>query len=929
MAIESGQLLLHYRLIEKIGEGGMGVVWKATDTKLDREVAIKILPEHLSADPDRLGRFEREAKLLASLNHQNIASIYGFERAGSVRFLAMEYVDGGDLARRLARSRLSVDEALDVALQLARALDSAHEKGVLHRDLKPANIQVKDDGRIKVLDFGLAKAFETDPAVSSNPAMSPTRTSAGSTQAGTILGTAAYMSPEQARGKELDKRTDIWSFGCVLYECLTSRSPFLGETITDTLASVVKTPPDWSALPAETPPRIRELLERCLEKEARNRLRDIGDARLELQRATAQEESFTDSGAMPAAAPNVGSARRGSAPWIAVAALVGALAGIGLWSALSGPGTAGGGSAATARFSIVFPEELESVDWLLSPNGDSLVYAGRAKGDSGAEWALYLRSFDDYSSRRVEGSDGIYQYGFSPDGNWLAFRAPVAPRATKTRLFKVPVDGSAPPLVLLDWQDDWEDTFLWLPDGDLIVSTLAGESLVRIPSGGGAPRDPVKVQLDRSGVSYSLSSTNLTVLPDGHHILVNVQEYSQRGYDSHVGLIDVNTGETSVVVENGRSPAWLASGHLVFTRGDAVLAVAFDPDGLQTTGDTVAVEAGFRSLAGWGDSHFHLSANGTLLHWPGGIFGNQRKVVIADFVDGRLQVVEPWSEELRQYEVRPKVSPDGRRLAIGVTDDAGTYDIWTSEMAQPRLRRFIDQQGWDCAPDSWTRDGESLIYQCQTRAENTVYLARLDESEEPRQLVSARWPESYRASTTLPDDSAVVLNHTVGEETHLELFPLDSGDPAATPQRWLDNARDPSISPDGRWLAYRSDVSGRAEVYLRAIGPDRSLGREIPVTTRGGHNPWWDPRRRSSPLRLWLTAERKDFTVDVVTEPELRLSQPTLLGDSHEALSQFVSAEHLPDGRYLLVLKGEEETPPDRVNVILNWTAELQRKLGR
>jgi serine/threonine-protein kinase len=583
----------------------------------------------------------------------------------------------------------------------------------------------------------------------------------------------------------------------------------------------------------------------------------------------------------------------------------------------------------TSRFSIAFPEELRIIDWLLSPNGDMIAYAGRPKNDPEGEPALYLRSFGDYSSRKVEGSEGIRAYIFSPDGNWLAMRVPVAPRATKTRLSKVPVDGSAPPLALIDWQDDWGGNFLWLPDGDLIMSTSGEESLIRVPLDGGAPGDPVKIQLEREGSSFYLQMRNPSVLPDGHHVLGFVIEYSQRGYETHVGLIDVDTGEASVVVENGSSSTWLSTGHLIFTRGDAVLAVAFDQDRLQTTGETVAVEAGFRALAGWGDTEFCLSADGTLVHWPGGIFGNKRKIVITDYVDGRLQVVEPWSEELRQYEAQLEVSLDGRRLAINVTNDAGTYDIWSSDMDRPRLSRFIHQPGRDCLPGFWTRDGESLAYQCSTTEENTVYLARVDASEEPRQLVAARFPESYWPALIFPDDSTLVLNHTVGDETHLELLPLDAGDPSAAPQRWLDNAWDPSISPDGRWLAYESDVSGRQEIYLRAIHPDRSLGRDIPVTTNGADDPWWDPRRKGSPLQLRFSERTRQFTIDVVTDPELKLSRPKLLGDFEELAQKSAFGDHLPDGRYLDVMKGEEETPPDRVNVVLNWTTELERRMGR
>ena len=318
-----GATLAHYKVLEKLGEGGMGVVWKALDTKLDREVAIKVLPESFSSDPDRVARFEREAKVLASLNHRNIAAIFGVDQADGKRFLVMELVEGEDLSRRLERGPLPVEEAIDACHQLARALEAAHEKGVLHRDLKPANVQLTPEGRIKVLDFGLAKAFE----IEGDPGASPTLTSAG-TKAGMILGTAGYMSPEQARGKPLDKRTDIWSFGCILFECLTARPAFRGETMSDTLASILKSEANWSLLPDRTPPRVRELLQRCFEKDARNRLRDIGDARLELQRSISGHESLTDSsGVSLATAVESKPAQRVSMPILAAAVLGGVIVG--------------------------------------------------------------------------------------------------------------------------------------------------------------------------------------------------------------------------------------------------------------------------------------------------------------------------------------------------------------------------------------------------------------------------------------------------------------------------------------------------------------------------------------------------------------------------------------------------------------------------
>ena len=928
MTVQPGTMLSHYRLVEKLGEGGMGVVWKAVDTRLDREVAIKILPDHFAEDPERLARFEREAKMLAALNHRNIASIYGLEQADGVRFLAMELAQGEDLARRLDRGPLPVHEALDVAHQLARALESAHEKGVLHRDLKPANVQLSHEGRVKVLDFGLAKAFETDPTLRGNPTMSPTLTSAG-TRDGTIMGTAAYMSPEQARGLPLDKRTDIWAFGCLLYECLTARSPFRGATVTDTLASIVKTQPDWTSLPAETPPRIRELLQRCLEKDVRNRLRDIGDARLELQRSITAQESFSDSSIIAATDLPKAPARRVPLPWVAVAALAGAVAGIGLWSAFrpATPST-GAGPGGVVRLSIDFPAELRVRNWQASPDGRTVVFAANLKDPPDDAWnpvRLYLRSFDAFEATEVVGGEGSLFGTFSPDGRWLAIVAPIAPRASKSRLYKIPVDGSAPPLTLLDWSDDWWAGILWLPDGDIVVRTAGGKALVRIPADGGAPGEPVPIRIEGLDAGVSISHWTEALLPDGIHLLTKITTYTERGFDNNVGLLNLETGEARILIENGRYPHWSATGHVVFSRGDAIVATPFDLDRLTTTGATVAIQAGFRAVASYGDTFFNLSRNGTLWHWPGGVYGDRRQLYFLD----NERLGEPWSEERRHFEGDMEISTDGRRLGISICNDAGLYDIWIAEMDRRRLSRFVHEPGRDCEPQYWTPDGESLLYQCVTTDGGDLYLRHVDGTSEPRRLVS--WPssESYWAHAFLPDGT-LVLNHDHDGTQDLTLVSLETeGDETDPPAMWLENAWNPEISPDGRWVAYQSDASGRSEVYLRALAEDHSLGREVPVTTTGADGAWWYPDHKRSPLRLRFWSKDNAWAVEITTDGGLDISDPERVAHhGRELLAKISQVDDLPDGRWLAVLKDENEALPDQLHVVLNWSEELKRRLG-
>ncbi len=924
--LEAGKTLKNYRLIDKLGEGGMGVVWRAVDTKLDREVAIKTLPPEFADHPERLARFEREAKLLASLNHRNIASIFGHDEAGGVRFLVMELVEGEDLAQRLERGPLPVPEALDVAHQLARALENAHEQGVLHRDLKPANIRLTHEGRVKVLDFGLAKAFDSNPLSASAPTTFPTVTSAD-TQAGTIMGTAQYMSPEQARGKPVDKRTDIWAFGCLLYECLTGTSPFRGETVTDTLASIVKTQADWSKLPPDTPPRIRELLERCLEKEARNRLRDVGDARIELQRAIGTDSSLSDSSLgvdvkLPAPA------RRFAAPWLLLALLVGVVAGVGIWSALGRASVGQAGSGKTVRFSIAFPDSVAFGRWALSPDGQVIAFSGFPSGDATPETTqrIYLRSLDSYATRVIEGSDGVRDYSFSPDGRWLVMRTPIAHRSAKSRLWKVPVDGSSPPLALTDWRDEWAGPLLWLPDGDILVQGTSREFVVRVSSSGGVVGEPLTfVPKDYSG-ALVIGREPRTILSDGVHVLGVVTTYSERGYQDHVAVLNLATGESRLLIEDASSPSLAPTGHLVFTRNAAVLATEFDQSSLELRGNTVAIEDGFRSVAGYGHALFTLSADGTMLHWPGGVYGDQRQLRFADVDEtGRVTAGEVWSDDRRFFEGGLAVSADQRRLAVSITNDSGLYETWVTEMDRPRLSRFVYQPGQDCTPQAWTTDGSALVFSCRDTEGASIRLQPFDSSADGLVLRSWRFPENYRVTDVLPDGSAAIASRfDTDGNAHLELLPLDrESEPPAEP--WLADAYNAVVSPDGRRLAYLSTVSGRAEVYLRPLGADGKLGREIPISSEGGGTAWWVATNGA--LRLEYHNGPDIYSVDV--RDDGRITPPRRVASGLELFQKIEDHEHLSDGRWLLNWMDDGEALPKRVNVVLNWTRELEQRMAQ
>ena len=918
----------HYRIVEKLGEGGMGQVWKAVDTKLERDVAIKVLPEHFAEDPDHLARFEREAKLLASLNHRNIASICGLEEEEGRRFLVMELVEGQDLAKLLIHGPLDVEKSIDICHQLARALDAAHEKGVLHRDLKPANVQITPEGRAKVLDFGLAKAFES----SGDPMASPTLTSAG-TKTGVILGTAAYMSPEQARGQPLDKRTDIFSFGCVLYECLTGRSAFKGHTVSDTLASILKSDPNWAALPAETPPRIRELLQRCLDKDPRNRLRDIGDARVELKRSIAG--SVATSQIDPAVSGEIRPVeQKRTAPiwgWVA-SLLIAAAAGAVLWPMVSGTtGSRGSGGESVARFSVSIPQKLTDVAYRLSPTGGLVVFRARssvAESDESVS-KLYSRRFEEFEVLPFEGSEGVNQFSFSPDGRWLAIVTPVSPGSSKLRLSKLRVDRSAPPQHLVDWQEDWsENDLLWLPGGNLIVQTDNPTGLVRIPASGGGPQAPLKTRTEDFEGTFYMNGSPSAALPDGIHALVTAITWGDKGYDHSIALLDTESGEIGMLIENGSNPLLTPSGQLLFSRGDTLMAAPFDTKQRQPAGVQVTLADGLRNPAVWTDAWFDISLDGTLIHQLGGTVGGKRRLVLFDEETG---VVEDWTEDRRPYESNLVTSEDGRKLAVTLVNTGGLYEIWVSDLDRPRLTQLVQAPGSDCMPGGWTPDAERLLYYCGAAERGGYYLRRGDGEGEPELLFEkehaseSRIPHGY-----LADGSKLILTHVTAGDARLVLVPMDpSPDGRRELEPLLENARNAAVSPDHHWMTYTSDKSGRYEVYLRRLGDDGTLGREIPVSRLGCNATWWRRGAAVPPLEIGYACRNVHYAVTLTTTPDVRLSETRLIGDHSEFHGKRRGGlALLPDGRAIAVYQGDDEVPPQEINVVLNWFSELESRIA-
>jgi eukaryotic-like serine/threonine-protein kinase len=916
MTLVPGQELTHYRLLEQIGEGGMGVVWKAMDTTLGREVAIKVLPEVFARDPERMARFEREARLLASLNHPHIASIYGVGSALGVRFLAMELVLGDDLATRVAHGPLPVAEAVDLARQVAEALEAAHERGIVHRDLKPANVKLTADGQVKVLDFGLAKALEGETASASGAQLSHSPTLTGPmTAANVILGTAAYMSPEQARGRAVDRRADIWAFGCVLYECLTGRRAFSGETVSDTLAKILEREPDLDALPGSTPPRVRELLQRCLAKDAKLRLRDIGDARILLDEVYAAR---SPSGRLLVAEePGKRGTRRGSPLALALVGLVGLGLGAGLWNLLA---PHKGGDLETRCVTVPMPSDVSVEIASLTRDGSTLLVDGRPKSADGSETSeprLYARRLDRYEFKELAGTEGLRGFGWLKDDRTLVFNCPVSPGAPQLRLARMPLDGSAPPTTIGEWKDSWRGA-TQLQSGDLLIQE-GPASFVRLSLAGGAPSAPVKIDAGRPGVSnYQIRREGL---PEDRGALVDVISYDSHGWHYSVGVMDPKSGKVKVVEEEGGNAVY-TPGYLIFSRGDAVLAAPFDLGRLEARGAPVAVWNGLNSPFAVSPGNFQLTRNGALFYRPGQA-GGARSLAFLDLA-GKLA---PWSAEQWALDAPPEPSPDGRRFACSIVNGRGIDELWVSDLARPGLQRLGTDPNADCVAPLWSPDGKRIAYRRQGKdTRDGVYIQDADGGEAERVLKPESEHVQYTALSWLPDGSALIVQRVDAGQFGLAMCPLSGGEADSTRLRpVLPSAFsrfNPRLSPDGRLLAFGSDESGKRQSYVVAFHSDGSTGRPVRVETSGSIAHLW-----SADGKYLFVEDESDrlMKVAVTIVPDLSISAPAEVCDFDKLGVAMWSV--LPDGRLFVGLRNENEGEITHYNLVLNWTADLKRKM--
>jgi hypothetical protein len=890
MPLTAGTRLGSYEIADLLGTGGMGEVYRARDMRLRRDVAIKVLPEYYAGDPEWLMRFEREAQLLALLNHPHVAQIYGFEDppladSGHVtRALVMELVDGPTLADRIANGAIPLEESLTIARQIAEALEAAHERGIIHRDLKPANIKLTAGGAVKVLDFGLAKVRE--PLAGPNPGgvmNSPTIVSS-ITASGVILGTAAYMAPEQARGKAVDKRADIWAFGVVLYEMLTGCRPFQGETLSDTVAAVLQQEIDWTRLPDDAPDELRRMLRRCLTRDPKDRLHDAADARLVL----------TDVQGQGRAAPVT--RRRARAPWgsVGVAAIAIAIMGaLATWRPFTR--SPGAPQDFTVRFAIEPPRDVMSVSSVsISGDGRFVVYEGQVEG----EYRLFMRRLDALDSRPLAGTEGARGPFISPDGEWVGF-------FRGAHLYKVSMSGGEP-LVVCKAQGG--SGAVWNTDGRIIFSRAFLSGLSIVSADGGTPTAVTTPDPRQQEIGHWWPS----VLPGGQ-VLFTIARATIGLNDARIGLLDVKTGRYRVLFPGARA-AWLPSGHIVFYRTGRYHAVAFDPSSSTVTGEPFAVLDDAQELDPAGDfpQPVAVGPSGALAYLPGPYVPLSRLTWID--ASGRFT---PLTFAPRPF-VGIKLSPDSRRIATASLE-AGRLVIRLFDLERGADEALnIDGMNWNPV---WLPDGK-LSFTSMRKGDFDVYVKEVSGSGAEQALLAGPDDTDPIAWTR---DGRLVFQGSEPDNT----YPLKLFDPHGSPsvvrltEQHVDNGG--SLSPDDRWLAYQSAAGGRSIVYVRplisavpAVALSRDAG-EFPIFLRDGRTLAL-VRGRQLLVRPWRDDNgRFEVGPERIVTPQLAFGSGWTYGAPYDVAD---------DGRFIAFVR-TAETPPPRIRVVLGWDREVTRRASR
>lgn len=912
-----GRTLGQYRVESKLGSGGMGVVYEGTDTRLGRKVAIKLLHPSVVQDAERMARFEREARVLAALNHANIAAIHGLEESDGTKFLVLEYVPGDTLDERIARSPLPLKEALEICRQIADGLEAAHEKGIIHRDLKPANIKITPEGKVKVLDFGLAKATE----VSSSPdSQGKTATFAAEmTQAGMVMGTTAYMSPEQACGKPVDRRTDIWAFGCVLYETLARKLTFAGDSTTEMLAAILDRDPDWGALPATVPENVKRLLRRCLEKDRRFRLRDIGDARLELEETLAGRVTTTI-----AAFPPRARTRRVLAGALGGLAILGLAVGIGSWlQSRRAP------APEVVRFTHPLPQgQRMTPGWnpsvMFSPDGESLAFSYEVDGITTA----FQRPIKELDQKPLGGVKSLSTPVYSPDGRWVVM-VDMMDQALK----KIAVDGGAPvPLTGTDMFGRGD----WGRDGYIYFTDRYPGAVLRIPENGGA-KEPVTT-LDPKKNEFTHRHTQ--ILPGGKAIIFTVVDAGMESYnDARIELQVLGTKQRKILVQGGFCPRYSPSGHIVYANAGNLYALPFDRGKLEPTGLPIKVVEGVQMSTNTGAAYFDVSGTGALAYVPGVAEGGARTLVWVD----RQGKPDALPLPPRSY-LFPRVSPDAKTLVVEV--EGATHNLYSWDFARAVLTK-LTTDGLSHAP-VWMPDSKNICFRSWKAGTMTMWSMPSDQSRPEERLTTVGARQS--AVSVSGDGKWLAFNQmgemstgrgmeemdtgsgmeAMGTGSDIWILPLQGDDRKPRPfaNKKFDEAS-PKFSSDGQLVAYCSNEEGRPEVYVQAWpGP----GWKIKLSSEGGTDPLFCRNDREIVYRNG----DKMMVVPIKTAGGFEAGKPSLLWEGH--YSHGMSSSCGPPGvssanydvtadgqRFLMVKDNDQDNGSTKIVVVLNWTEDLKR----
>jgi Tol biopolymer transport system component len=886
LSLTPGFRLGGYEIVALIGAGGMGEVYRARDTRLKRDVAIKVLPDAFAHDPERLARFQREAELLATLNHPHIAAVYGLEQTSEVRGIVLELIEGETLAERLERGAIPLSEALDMARQIADALETAHGKGIIHRDLKPGNVKVTSDGTVKVLDFGLAKA--TEQPQSSQPhapdvTASPTISTPGMTMRGVILGTAAYMSPEQARGNPVDERADIWAFGCVLYEMLTGRRAFDGRDATEILASVIKSDPQWTSIPAGLPPVLALVLRRCLEKDPKQRMQAIGDVRLALHGALE-----------PAAGPR-GAVRSEavSARFLIAATALAIFAAVIFFIMQGRDNAATTSTQPTLQYQISAPENESIIDAALSPDGRQLAFTtGLALMPATRQ--LWIRPLDSLQARPLPGTERAATPVWSPDGKRLAF-------TTNDGLSVVDPAGG-PPSVLVAGDTNSDSGVTWSPDGVILFNRPGYSEVFRVSLAGGEPRPATVLDKARREVAHYWPR----FLPDGRHFIFTALSSAPAESAVYAASVDSDQRKRLLTINTKCEYAQDANGdgYLLFVRGGTLLAQRFNQTTLELHGDPFAVanNVGVRAGAGGTVRSLFSGSTGGVITFQAGDATPSKELVWLDRSGKRLSTVG----EAADYS-NPALSPDERHVAISRMDpQLGTRDIWVIDLERAAPRRFTFDRGDDINP-VWSPDGRRIAITSDSKGTRDVYVKNSDGSGADETLFDSDAPDN--TAHWSPDGLYVLAGRQALPTTGAgKPIPLPSGSKR--------------VSPNGRWLAYQSDESGRSEIYVQSF-PELLEGRSTgkwQVSSAGGNYAEW----RSDSAELYYVGPDNALMGVTVNSagPVFQNGVPTpLFRLQIEAVNRRAHFQPAANGQRFLVVQPDEGAFSNNITILVNWTA--------